>query len=778
MSNMSLSKNFGWLISLSMIVLAILWAFAAQLHSANNYQNINEQEFSQQNALKHLKVISTKPHFVGAQDHLNVRKYLVAELQKLGLEVETFQHLSTEFHRSVGTKTNNIIAKVNGTTSGKALALVSHYDSSTHSSMGASDAGSGIVTILEAVRAFLAGGKQPKNDIIIVMTDAEEQGLLGASAFVNFHPWAKDIGLVLNFEARGSGGPSYMLIETNGGNKKLVQAFKNAEVSIPVANSLMYAVYKLLPNDSDLTVFKEQADIDGFNFAFIDDHFDYHTIQDSYQRIDRESLNHQADYLMALLKYFAFADLSRLKSDQDMIYFNFPGLDMVIYPVPWVTPMALLAALLLVLITLIGLKRKTLSVKGVTVGFVPLFASLAIAGGIGYWGWQLLLLIFPQYADIPQGFTYNGHWILASLVGFTCAITLYIYQKFNRSYASNDLFFAPIALWLVVNIVIALHLPGAGFFSLPLYLALACFALNIFGDLARSRLILLATLLTLPSMMLLSPLIPLFVVGLGLKAAFIGTLLSCLTLVLLVPVFCNYPVRNRLTIVASFLSIVFLTISAVQSGYTEERKKPNSVNYVYDQDTDRAFMISYNRTLDEFTSQFFNKEPMIEPWDASVYPENYRTKVRYYQPREKLALDAAKVEVLKDEMTGSSRNIILLISPQRVTNIIQLASDNELHIDKMSVNGQMLSSQQNVISKEVKGGFFFKYVLSAPSEKVRVELTVPSSSELSLKVFETSFDLFERVKDIQARSSVFMPEPFIVNDATIIGQSVNFNQDH
>jgi hypothetical protein len=28
----------------------------------------------------------------------------------------------------------------------------------------------------------------------------------------------KEVGLVLNFEARGTSGPSYMLMETNGGN--------------------------------------------------------------------------------------------------------------------------------------------------------------------------------------------------------------------------------------------------------------------------------------------------------------------------------------------------------------------------------------------------------------------------------------------------------------------------------------------------------------------------------------------------------------------------------
>ena len=775
MNFIRLSKRFSWLISLCLMVLAITWAFSAQRHSAQDYQRENQKKFSLNNALTHLKVISEKPHYVGTQAHSNVRKYLVNELRKLGLEVEVFQHLSTAPKSGVATKTQNIITKINGSTKGKALALVSHYDSSTHSSLGASDAGSGVVTILEGIRAFLANGKQPKNDIIIVLTDAEEQGLLGAGAFVNFHPWAKNIGLVLNFEARGSGGSSYMFIETNGGNKKLIQSFSEAGVNIPVANSLIYEIYKLLPNDTDLTMFRELADIDGFNFAFMDDHFDYHTVQDSYQRIDKESLNHQADYLMASLNYFAFEDLTQLKSDENMVYFNFPGLNMVIYPYSWVSPLAFIATLLFFLLTFNGLKQRTLSVKGIVLSFVPLITSLLAAGSIGYFGWQLLLLLFPQYADIAQGYTYNGHWILAGFISMTGAVTLLIYQLFNKRYSSRDLFFAPISLWLIINIAIALKLPGGGFFVIPLYLALACFAVNNVGHLIKSKRIMFTTLLVLPSLVVLTPIIPTFVIGLGLKSLFIGTLLTCLTLLLLVPIFCNYPKGNRLTSGMGLLSLVFLIISAVQSDYTEDRKKPNSVNYIFDLDTNSAFMISYNRTLDEFTRQFFDKKAMTEQWDRSIYPDNDRVKIRHYKATKPLSLQAAKIEVLKDELINNTRTLSLLISPQRATNIIQLASMNTLNISIVSVNGQAYSQGPDVFNKDIYSGFFFKYVLSSPDEKLQIKIIVPKESELSLKVYETSFDLFEQINGIQARSALYMPEPFSINDAIIIGQLVNFN---
>jgi hypothetical protein len=45
----------------------------------------------------------------------------------------------------------------------------------------------------------------------------------------------------------------------------------------------------MLPNDTDLTVFREQ-NIQGYNFAFIDDHYNYHTAQDDINHLDKNTL--------------------------------------------------------------------------------------------------------------------------------------------------------------------------------------------------------------------------------------------------------------------------------------------------------------------------------------------------------------------------------------------------------------------------------------------------------------------------------------------------------
>jgi len=213
----------------------IWYALYGSTPSSNVPEDVTATEWSTARALEHVKALSVAPHHVGSEAHDDARDYIVDELKNLGLNVSTQTGYTLDPWGNLA-KPSNVIARIKGTQpNGKALLLLSHYDSDPHSSLGASDAASGVATIIEGVRAFIAAGQKPKNDIIICITDAEELGLNGAELFVNEHEWAKDVAMVLNFEARGSGGPSYMLIETNGGNRKIVEEFSKAGVEYPVA---------------------------------------------------------------------------------------------------------------------------------------------------------------------------------------------------------------------------------------------------------------------------------------------------------------------------------------------------------------------------------------------------------------------------------------------------------------------------------------------------------------------------------------------------------------
>ena len=190
-------------LSFFLLLAAVYFSFYNLMPRSISSLETAETEFSTERALVPLKEITKAPHYVGTKENKRVREFLIQKLKELDFNPEIQRGYVLNEKEKRMNQPVNIVAKIKGTESKKSLLVFSHYDSALTPSFGASDAGSGVVTILESLRAFKATGKQPKNDIIILFTDAEEVGLVGAKLFVREHRWAKDIALSLNFESRG-----------------------------------------------------------------------------------------------------------------------------------------------------------------------------------------------------------------------------------------------------------------------------------------------------------------------------------------------------------------------------------------------------------------------------------------------------------------------------------------------------------------------------------------------------------------------------------------------
>lgn len=132
--------------------------------------------------------------------------------------------------------------------------------------------------MLETVRA-LRTGEDLRNDVVLLITDGEEDGVLGAEAFVQEHPLARAGGVVLNWEARGVSGPSLLFVTTPD-NAALVDMF-TATVPHPRGDSSMVELYRLLPNNTDFTPLTTTARFSGMNFAYIEESSHYHTAADT-----------------------------------------------------------------------------------------------------------------------------------------------------------------------------------------------------------------------------------------------------------------------------------------------------------------------------------------------------------------------------------------------------------------------------------------------------------------------------------------------------------------
>ncbi|AOW11254.1 peptidase M28 [Flavobacterium gilvum] len=725
-------------------------------------------EFSTSRALEHVNSIAKQPHYVGTQNHEVVGGYIIRELKKLGLQATVQEgYTLTDWGNLV--KSKNIMCRIKGSKDGKALLLLSHYDSAPHSfSHGASDDASGVATILEGVRAFLNAKTKHQNDIIILFTDAEELGLNGAALFVTEHQWAKEIGLVLNFEARGSSGPSYMLMETNKGNAGLVAAFSKAGVSYPVSNSLMYSIYKMLPNDTDLTVFREQGDIQGFNFAFIDGHFNYHTQQDDAAHLDKNSLKHQGSYLMPLLNYFSNADLNATASTTDDVYFTIP-FTFISYPFSWVMPMTLIAAGLLLVLIFLAKAKRMLKIREIMKGFFPLLGALIVSSLITYYGWQGLLILNSQYNDLLNGFTYNGHDYIASFVLLSISICFFFYKVASKPKVTMIHYVAPLLFWIVLNAFLADSLRGAGFLIIPVYFGLVAFAIFVFTQ--KSNWI-VNLILGIPALLIVAPFIVMFPVGLGLKVLFGSAILTVLLFGLLLPLFGDYVKKGSWSLLFLLAAVLFFAKAQYHSGYESGQAKSNSLVYLHNANTNKSYWLTYDTNLDSWTKGYLGENPKgAKIFNKLKLFSKYNSEFTYCAEAPQKVIAGPSITFLRDSVVDSKRYLKIQITPNRKVNRYDIFANEIMRFYNFKANGATTLGQEGTELDRNGQKLLSYYVVN--NEPLVLQFIINKATVLDMDVMESSFDLMTNpLFSMTPRETWMMPTPFILNDAVIISQKI------
>jgi peptidase M28-like protein len=410
--------------------------------------------FSADRALTYLAHISRSPHPVGSPEHDQVRDYIVNTLQEMGVTAEVQKTSIAAPGRSL-TTVENILGRLRGSGDGKAVLVVAHYDS-VAAGPGAADDGAAVAAMLESVRV-LKSISRLRRDVIVLFSDGEEQGLLGARAFVAGHPWVHDIAFVLNFEARGNRGPS-MMFETSSGNGWLISHFGQA-ASHPVANSLSYEIYKRLPNDTDFTIF-QRAGFSGLNFAFIDGLAYYHSPNDTIQNLDKGSLQHQGDYMVEMATQLGNAAAADPRSG-NLIYFDLFGKVLVRYG-SGAAILFLVAAIMLVLASFhLALRREAAKPGDTLIGAVSVLLGVvfvAVTACLTAWGLGAI-----HISSMLAGKNHDPALYIAvcTLVGIICGAAFFM--AVIRRIGPESFSLGSLLVWSVVAILANIYLIGASY---------------------------------------------------------------------------------------------------------------------------------------------------------------------------------------------------------------------------------------------------------------------------------------------------------------------------
>jgi hypothetical protein len=225
----------------------------------------------------------------------------------------------------------------------------------------------------------------------------------------------------------------------------------------------MSVAYKLLPNDTDFTMFKE-AGLAGLNFAFIDGYASYHTQFDNLQNLDLMTLQHEGDTALSLTRQLGNDDITEAAAEGDRVYFDIVGRFLLHYPARWATPLALVAALIFITVTAFGIKRKRITFSGVLTGSLAVLVCMVSSALIVALAWTLVSSLFGASAI--------NAWPGAFYIGFTTLAlftSLALFLWISKSTSAESATAGALLWWLLLMVITTLTQPAANYaFMWPL----------------------------------------------------------------------------------------------------------------------------------------------------------------------------------------------------------------------------------------------------------------------------------------------------------------------
>ena len=723
--------------------------------------------FSAERALVHLNTFATAPHPIGSAEHDRVREYLVSQFTNLGVTPEVQRATGVTARYQVAGTVENIVARVKGTNGvSDAIALVAHYDS-VPAGPGAGDDGAGVAALLETLRALRAGPPL-RNDIIFLLTDGEEDGLLGASAFVAEHAWAKDVRLVLNFEARGNAGAS-QLFETSAGNGHLVQILAHAAPH-PSGSSITYEIYKHMPNDTDMTVFKKMGAA-GLNFAFIGHWEAYHTPLDNPRLLDRGSLQQHGEYALSLARSLGNADLSQLQ-DRDAVYFSLPGNFFLHYSSRFLWPLAIASGVFLLAVIFYANGAWQTRLGAILLGFFAHFGLLVLLllVGLGFErGVNWLHLHWLPEGGLEQNVLYTF-----GLFALLLALQTALYKLLSKRIQAPALFLGGALLIFALVLGTSKWLPGGSYlFVWPLLASLLATVTAAFRQNRASFFsVLVLCFLSLPALLFFTPLLKGFYTALGFTL--IGTPLMSVTFalcVLLLAPLLDTLLSNsgRFVPIAALVAALCLSVAAAwTTRYSPEHPKPSLLAYALDADTAKALWTSSAARVDSWTAQFVTMSP-----GHARLPDYYPDWLPFEflvlaAPR--MALAPPQAELLKNSVAGGSRTLHLRITSPRHARVIHLGV-SQSEVLSASVNCHDLGNPSE--ARWHRPSHWSIDYANPPAEGIDLSLRVQGTGPVTLVLVDRSSGL-PSIPRVNLPSRPPDSMPYHSGDQTMVRRSFVF----
>lgn len=779
------------LLLLLVMLLSVLLGFAQFSTPTVVPKSAPATEFSAERAMTQLRVIAQQSRLIGSPANAQARAYLLQQITDMGLQPEV--QTTTVTLRPTGWDTfqtgtvHNVIARLKGTDSTRAILLDAHYDSGA-TGPGASDEGSGVVTLLETMRALVAGPPL-KNDVIFVFADGEERDMLGAHAFATQHLWMHEVGLAFNFEAAGNQGPAEMYM-TSQQNGWLINEFLQAAPA-PLASSFLNNltwVFSAQRLGCDLEEYMARGSA-GLDFLYISNTPVYHTLLDNVNTIDPSSIQHEGANALALVRHFGAMDLSQVPTTPNDVVFNIlPGV-VVHYPETWAIPLAVGILLLLLGVLILGFRRKHLTVGGFALGTLIFPASVIGFLILSILGWAALKVVNPNYQVTMAGSYYGSDLVILGLAVLVIAAMSALFLWLRGKMRMYNLAAGALVWWAMLMLLSSLFFPGGSYlFTWPLlFSVLALGWLFLTKEPAvrpwqRSIVLSIASVpgivLLTEAMIFLLPLATRFDVDGGIPATPVPIIFVALLMGLLIPqldLLAGEPhthtkescpangrtgqLRSHLArwlvpISAFLIGIVVLCAAIGTSSFSAVRPGTDQIRYQLNADTGQAIWQSDDQRLDQWTRQFFPSSNGQGPFQAKA---------------PSVALAAPTASLLSDTLSGGTRTLLVQVTSPRHAAYATVLVEAQGEIVAAALDRQPFDLSG--LSQSARQRLEFSYY-GLPDKGFELTLQVSSAAPVKITVQDLSNGLPSVPgMTIKPRPADLMPAPRDWLDPTIVVKS-------
>jgi hypothetical protein len=746
----------GWGLIAALVLLALVLGLTVFLAAPppSKPKDVATTEFSGDRAGDILRNLigDGSPRPAGSPAHARTRDKIVAHLRWLGYTPEVQEAVGCG--RTDCGRVQNIVARLEGREPGKAVLLMAHYDS-VPAGPGAGDDLTGVAAILEIARV-LKSGPPPRNPVLFLLDDAEELGLLGAEAFAKQHPAAGQVGVVVNLEARGSGGPSLMF-ETSGADAVPVAAFASG-AGKPFTSSLFPTIYEFLPNDTDLSVFKRR-EVPGLNFAFIENPTHYHTRLDNLENASPATLQHHGDNALAAVRGLAEADLSR-PLEGKAVFFDLFHATVVRWPAGLTPVLALLALVLIVVTVIRSFRRGQAARRGVIIGVLTALVAVIFLIMAGFALQALLAGAFPApWASRPQA-AKAAFWLLA------LAVTLGTGGLLLRKYRAPALWGGVWTLWSVLGLVLSFTLPGISYlFVVPALVAGVCGLL--FGRAPAGWAVATIVPAVVAGVLWFSVLIMLYT-GLGLQGLLVTSILLSLVFGTLIPLIPASGPLGRVWIpLAATAGLIIATVMAMLSpAFTPSSPRFVDLQHFSNADSGESRWVA--RTGPPLPPSL-RKAGSFAPRPQPPYPWSPPFARAFVAPAPRLNAPPPSLTVVSDSVVDGKRHLRLRLTSPRGAMVGTVLVPVAANLESLSMDGQPVQRDRtNLGPRQRWQGFTFS---NLPPQGSEWEVVLGSTQPMEWNVSDRSYGLPPFARDLLAAR----PDnavAFTEGDVTIVSRKV------